>query len=222
MAVFLPDSRALLLVLALVTASGTLLAASPRALPKGTNLGRVLNIDAGSWEVDYNSHHLVMRDVTISQGTLSIKAREAEANGPDMSFDGSRWEFRGDVRITFDTGNLAAEKAIVTFTGNRIARAEASGSPAEFEQKLKSMSEPAKGRAGNIDYDISAGRVTLTKGTWFTDGRNEYRSEALVYNVREQRLQSGGDTQAAPTSGGRIHITIHPDEKEGAPEQPTP
>ncbi|MET0291232.1 MAG: LptA/OstA family protein [Steroidobacteraceae bacterium] len=227
MAVSLPDLRALLLALPLIAAPLALDAASPRS-QRTTTGDRALTIDANSWQVDYNSHHLIMKDVTITQGDVSIRAQEAEANSQEMSFDGSRWEFRGDVRIRFEDGNLSAQHATVNFTGNRIALANASGSPAEFEQRIEKLPNPAKGRAGNIAYDVNAGRLTLSQGTWLSDGRGEYRSDdlALVYNLRERRLQSGGEAIVAPEpspgggkdSGGRIHITIQP--KDEAAETP--
>jgi lipopolysaccharide transport protein LptA len=220
MAASLPDLRILLLAMALLASGGAAEAASPRSLPRGAVTDRVLNIDASSWEVDYTSHHLIMRDVSLSQAGLRIQAREAEANGPEMSFDGSRWTFRGDVRIQFEDGNLTAESAEVTFTGNRIARALANGSPVEMEQKVDKLPQPARGRAGNIDYDIPSGRVVLTQGTWFSDGRNEYRGDSLTYSVREKRMLSGGTTPASPTSGGRVHITIRPDEDAPVPAEP--
>ncbi len=224
MAVSLPELRTLLAALLLAGLPPVLDAASPRSAPRTAPGDRALTIDANSWLVDYNSNHLVMKDVTIAQGGISIRASEAEANSPEMSFDGSRWMFRGDVRIRFDDGMLQSDTANVSFVGNRIAHAEANGTPAEFEQKLEKLPMPARGRAGRIDYDINAGRMTLSQGIWLTDGRGEYRSESqpLVYNVRERRLQSGGDVQAptAPTSGGRIQITIQPDDDEPAEKPP--
>lgn len=223
------------LLLAVLLAPAVAIAASPRSLNRGAAAERELTIDAAAADVDINTNHLKLPDVTISQGGTSVKAREAEAEGPDLSFDNSRWEFRGDVRIRFEGGTLDADNAKLTFAGNRIARAEARGapgSPAKFAQKLPNPSEEARGEAGNIDFDVAAGRVTLTQGISFNYGRSEYRSETLplVYSLRDRRVVSGGNAAAAPApnaggngGAGRIHITIHPnDDADAPPEPPAP
>ena len=228
MVVSLPERRTL--VIAFVALLIPLAdAAAPRA---GVGLaaarGNEISLDAGNLEVVSATNQLRFTDITIAQGPLKIQAPQAEARGPELDFDNSRWEFRGGVRIDFEGGNLIADSAVVTFRAKRIARAEASGSPAQFEQKLDKYPEPAKGRAGVIDYDVATGRVTMNRGTWFTYNRNEFRSEQIEYNVREQRLVSGGATPAAPGAtpngggNGRIHITIRPDEDERAPAAPSP
>jgi len=231
MAVSPPDPRALLLALTLLAPLCVAQAASPRGGPKGPAADRTLTIDADSADVNTQSNHLVLKKVTVSQTGTRIQAREAEGNGPETSFVNSRWEFRGDVRIVFEGGTLDADRATVTFKGNRIERAQAIGEPAQFEQKLPNLPRPAQGHAGNIDYEIGEGRVTLTQGYWFTDGRNEWRSETipLVYSLRDRRLQSSG-SNVPPTpgaepgkGGGRIHIIIRPeDEDGGAAEPPKP
>jgi len=236
MAASLPDLRALLTVA--VLAPLVALAASPRSGPRGPAADRTLVIDARSWEVNTNTNHVVMSDVTISQAGLKIQAHQAEGTGPELSFENSRWQFRGNVRLTFEGGNLEADQATVSIDDNRIARAEASGRPAVFEQKLPNVDRSAQGRAANIDFDVGQGRVTLTQDIWFTDGRNEWRSDVapLVYSVRDRRLQSGGaapdaapapasepGSETAPKSGERIHIIIRPkDEEGGTAEPPTP
>src|SRR5512139_2023318 len=214
MAVSPPDPRALLLAALIPFCVAQ--AASPRSAPRGA-ADRTLTIDADSADVNTQTNHLVLQKVTVGQGGTRIQASEAEANGPEMSFVNSRWEFRGDVRIAFEGGTLAADRATVTFKGNRIERAQATGEPAQFEQKLPNLPRPAQGHAGNIDYEIGEGRVTLTQGYWFTDGRNEWRSETipLVYSLRDRRLQSSGSNvppapgaDPANKGGGRIHIII--------------
>jgi lipopolysaccharide transport protein LptA len=212
--------RALLLA-ALLLVTAALDAASPRAQRPGANDAAVLNLDAAQMDIDTNSNRVLLKDVTISQGGVSIRASEAEAEaeGAGPRIGDSSWEFRGDVRIRFEAGNLDADKATVRFAGNRIARAEAQGSPAKMDLRLRNLPDPVRGEAGNIDYDVGPGRVTLTNGTWFSDGRNEQRSESLVFSIPEQRLQSGGDAVPAANGGGRIRLTIRP---EGEPPATPP
>lgn len=224
MADLLPEPRILLIAIAvfLVPLAD---AASPRASLRAAR-GNEISLDANNMTVESATNQLHFSDVTIAQGPLKIQAPTAEARGPELDFDNSRWEFRGGVRIDFEGGSLSADTATITFRSKRITRAEAVGSPAQFEQKLEKYPDPARGRAGLIDYDVGSGRITMTKGTWFTYAGNEFRSESIVYSVREQSLKSGGAAPTTPggaeSGSGRIHITIRPDEEQGAPAAPTP
>lgn len=225
MADSLPEPRTILLVFAALLIP-LAHAASPRVpAPARAARGNEISLDANNMSVESQTNQLHFTDITVAQGPLKIQAPLAEARGPELDFDNSRWEFSGGVRIDFEGGNLVADNAVVTFRAKRIARAEAAGAPAQFEQKLDKYPEPAKGRAGTIDYDVPTGRVVMNRGTWFTYNGNEFRSDSIEYSVREQRLKSGGvapaSPEAAPSGSGRIHITIRPDE-ESAPTAPTP
>ncbi|MBK7250573.1 MAG: lipopolysaccharide transport periplasmic protein LptA [Gammaproteobacteria bacterium] len=169
-----------------------------------------ISLDAASSELDYQTSTIVFRDVVISQGTVRVAAREAEATGLD--FENSRWTFRGDVRIETEGGRLTSGEAVVSFVGNAIARAEITGSPAEFEQPLRNRTAVARGRAGSIHYDVGAGTVRLTQDAWLSDGSSEIRGQTLVYDIRAQRVL------AAATQGGndRVRITIHPHSPAGS------
>jgi lipopolysaccharide transport protein LptA len=192
----------LLAGLAVCSAGG---AAAPRGPAPGTE---PIDIAGRGMQIDYVGNRLRLSDVTITQGALVIAAREAVADGVELSFEDSRWQFRGDVRIRFADGSLSADLATVSFRANRIEKAAATGSPAKFEQKLESMAQPARGTAGRIDYEVAAGLIRLADKAWLSDGRNEINSDALVYNVRRQRVE----TEASPGGDDRVRITIKPGE----------
>lgn len=216
-----PERRAALVLALLLACAPAVQAAAPRSPASGAE-DRTLVIDADSAEVDSRSRQLVLRQVAISQSGMRIEAEVAEASGPEMRFDDSHWEFRGGVRLQLDDGTLRADRATVRFVGNRVARADATGSPAEFEQKLRNSTNLARGRAGNIVYEVDRGLVTLDGSIWFTDSRNEWRSDnrPLVYSLRDQRLQTGDVPAESGQDGGRIHITIRPDDE--TPADPPP
>ncbi|MEY4760350.1 MAG: hypothetical protein RLZZ200_206, partial [Pseudomonadota bacterium] len=151
-------------------------------------------------------------DVTVTQGGLSIRADRATADGTGLSFNDSRWEFSGSVRIRFVGGTLLSQSATVRFAGNRLALAQATGTPAEFEQQIEGVTRPVHGHAGTIDYDFIAQSVRLSGDAWLFDGRNEMTSPTIVYAVREQVMRN-------ETGGGRVHITIRP---EGTADVPSP
>ena len=163
-----------------------------------------ITLDASSSEVDYRSNTLLFRDVVITQGNVRVSAQRSRATGLD--FNDSTWTFSGMVRLTVDGGELRSDEATVVFERNRIVRATIRGKQAEFEQKLRDGGK-ARGRAGSITYEMTAGTVTLREDAWLSDdGRSEVRGDQLVYNVREQRVQAGKPAG----SDERVRIIIRP------------
>lgn len=195
--------RKLKLLLAVALASGAAAApAPPSALQPGQ---QPINLEATSTEVDGRTNTLVFSDVVISQGATRVQADHAHASG--LNFANSRWTFEGKVRIDAEQhGNLRSDQAAIEFRDNRIARATITGKPAEFEQKRADSDQMARGRAGEIVYDLNDGTVRLTNQAWLTDGQNEISGPLLVYNIREQRVQAA----ASPGTDQRVHIRIAP------------
>lgn len=177
-----------------------------------------ITLDAASSEVDYRSNTLLFRDVVITQGNVRVSAQRARATGLD--FNDSTWTFSGVVRLNVDGGELRSDEATVVFERNRIVRATIRGKQAEFEQTLRDGGK-ARGRAGSITYEMTAGTVTLREEAWLSDnGRSEIRGDPLVYNVREQRVQAGKPAG----SSERVRIVIRPQTRAtpANPEAPKP
>ena len=195
--------RKLKLLLTAALASGAAAApVPPSALQPGQ---QPINLEATSTEVDGRTNTLVFSDVVISQGATRVQADHAHDTG--LNFANSRWTFEGKVRIDAEQhGNLRSDQAAIEFRDNRIARATITGKPAEFEQKRAGSDQMARGRAGEIVYDLNDGTVRLTNQAWLTDGQNEISGPLLVYSIREQRVQAA----AAPGTDQRVHITIAP------------
>ena len=171
-----------------------------------------ITVDAASSEVDYRTNTVVFSQVVISQGAMRVQADHAHASG--LNFANSRWTFEGHVRIDADPrGSLRADQAVVEFRDNRIVRATANGKPAEFEQPRPDSQQMARGRAGEIVYDVNEGTVRLSDDAWLSDGINEISGPLLVYNIRAQRVQAA--TQSGTDQ--RVHIVIQP---QSAPATP--
>ena len=179
-------------------------AAAKAAAPLGSRQ-LPITVDAASSEVDYRTNTVVFSQVVISQGVTRIQADHAHASG--LNFANSRWTFEGHVRIdAAPSGSLRSDQAVVEFRDNRIARATASGKPAEFEQQRSDSQQMAHGHADEIVYDVSDGTVRLSSDAWLSDGVNEISGPLLVYNIRAQRVQAA----AQPGTDQRVHITIQP------------
>lgn len=199
--------RCAVVLLGLALASAGAAQTDPRSQP--------IRLDAASSEFDYRTNQMVLRDVEISQGDITVRAERAEATGLD--FENSRWTFLGNVRIDAETsGNLRSERALVEFRNNRMSRAVITGSPAVFEHHQQSRDLTARGRAGAIEYRVSEGTVRLSDDAWLSDGRNEISGPVLVYNIRQELWQA-----AAPDGASeRVRITILPKQDEQKDQQP--
>ncbi|HTT02043.1 MAG TPA: lipopolysaccharide transport periplasmic protein LptA [Steroidobacteraceae bacterium] len=168
-----------------------------------------ITYDAASVDVDYRTQQVVLRDVVITQGDLRVQADRAEATG--LNFDDSHWVFTGNVHIRAEQrGTLQSERATVEFRHNQIEKAIATGTPAQFEEKLQESGLTARGHAGSIEYDVGPGTVRLTNDAWLTDGRNEMKAPTIVYDINQRAVQSHSEG----TPGSRVHITILPKPEE--------
>lgn len=216
MAASLPDLRCVL--------AASLLALGVAAPPGYAQTGRdselPINLEAASSDFDYKNNALLFRRVTITQGTMQVEAEEARANG--LNFENSEWNLSGAVRIRVPDGNLSSGEARITFRDNELSRAVVRGSPASFEQRLKSDQQLARGRASAIEYDVQAGTVRLTGKAWLSDGRNEIRGDTLIYDIGQQRVVANPTGQ----DPGGVRITINPRTGETttteAPKEPAP
>ncbi len=159
-------------------------------------------------------------NVIVTQGPTSIQAGAAKAN--DVRSENSRWSFQQSVHIVTAEAKLQSESASAAIVGGQLARARAEGAPAQFEQRGAREDGQVQGRAGVIEYDFVAGVVKLTDNVWFSNGKDEFRGEVVIYNVRDERLQIN------PGGQGRVRGIIRPRQGTAAtapapaPPQPQP
>ena len=194
-----------------------LLALTPLALGVASAAELVRPGDAFSYEADVVTTDLrtqtleISGNVHVTQGTNSIQSGAAKAIGPS---ENSRWSFQKAVRIVTSEAQLDSDSADAAVVGGQLSRARVEGSPAQFQQRGASADRQIRGRAGIIEYDFVAGVVKLTDQVWFSNGKDEFRGDVLIYNVRDERVQSQG----------RVRGIIRPEGKTtvAPPSAPTP
>jgi lipopolysaccharide transport protein LptA len=142
-------------------------------------------------------------NVRVFENAMSIEAQSAAA--ADFRSDHSVWTFNEGVRIQTPQANLRSNTASASFINGRIASARVQGAPAEFERLTDAAEGKVQGRAGVIEYDFDAGVVRLRNDVWFSNGKDEFRGDLVIYNVRDERIQinPGGD-------GGPVRGVIRP------------
>jgi lipopolysaccharide export system protein LptA len=157
-------------------------------------------------EIDMRKdEHQFSGDVRIAQGPMSIAADRAAAVGASRS-DQSRWTFENNVHLQTAVADLHANKATAVIANGALTSAVVTGSPATFEQRNAVSGERARGRAGQIDYDVAKGIMRLTNDVWFAYGQNEFRGNTVVYYVNEERVV----VNPGLSDPGRVNITVRP------------
>ncbi len=207
-----PDGRpgrivapaALMALMALATAG----AQTPQIGPGFAWSADVVNSDFRSDTLD------LAGNVRVAQGVMSIEAQAATAQG--VRSDSSRWTFTDAVHIRTAAADLQSNSASAAIVDGEISHARVEGSPARFEQRGGQAESQIQGRAGVIDYDFGNGIVTLTNQVWFSNGKDEFRGDVVIYDVREERVQ----INPAGSASGRVRGIIRPRERTEAETQP--
>jgi lipopolysaccharide export system protein LptA len=172
-----------------------------------------IELEGDNLDGDLRKNFTELKNVVITGCDARIEAKLARFS--KLDFEDSRWTFEGDVRIRMEAqqGSLSSDQAVVNFRDNQIQRVVITGKPAEFEQRRTDSGAMARGRAGQIVYELGAGTINLSDDAWLSDGNTEIQSPTLVYDVRKQQVQ------ASSVRGGRgserVRLTINPASKNG-------
>ncbi len=179
-----------------------------RAAPSKT---QDIVLDAQSADADLANNNFVFHKVKITQGDMSISADQGQGVRQKSrldfeAFEDSLWNFRSNVKIAVNQGQLTADDAQINFTKQLLSKAVVNGKPAAFEQKVAKTGKTAQGRADTIEYDAGRHLVRLSKNAWLSDGQTEIRGESLKYNVLAQSIVA----EASEQGSQRVHIVITP------------
>jgi lipopolysaccharide transport protein LptA len=207
--------RAALLAAATLAVAPAL--AAELSLDKPLDLKAQLDYFADVMTLDMRADMLDLAgNVRVLQGPLSIESGTATATAQGRRSGESQWTFQNAVRINTAEAALQADTARAAVVDGRIASARIEGKPAQFEQRAKADRQ-MRGRAGVIEYDFAAGVIKLTGDVWFSNGKDEFRGDVVVYDVRDERVQinPGG------REPGRVRGTIRPRERD-VTSAPTP
>ena len=166
-------------------------------------------LDAQSTSIDLKTNSAVFSKIRISQGGMSISADQGQANqqrSADMYFQDNVWNFRGNVKITVEQGQLYSDDAQITFVNNTLSKAIVNGKPASFEQTVAKTGKLAKGHADTIDYDAGKHLVRFLKDAYLTNGDHEILGQSVKYDIVGQKVIA----EEAEQNSQRVHIVITP------------
>jgi lipopolysaccharide export system protein LptA len=208
-------------LLALVALLAPLTQANAAAAKLDRDRQAPILLDAQSTSIDLKTNSAVFSKIRISQGAMSITADQGQASqqrSSDLYFENNVWNFRGNVKITVEQGQLFSDDAQITFVNSVLSRAVVNGKPASFEQTVAKTGKLAKGNAETIDYDAGKHLVRFLKNAYLSNGDNEIRGQSLKYDVLAQKVIAEADEQ----NSQRVRITITPPPSKSQPPKPNP
>jgi len=137
---------------------------------------------------DFRSDTLELSgNVRVTQGPASIEAQSAKGRGEKA--ENSRWTFEKAVRIRTAEADLFSNLASAAIVNGQFVDARIEGTPARFEQISGTANRQVRGRAGIIEYDFNTGVIKLINQVWFSNGKDEFRADVVIYNIRDERVQ---------------------------------
>jgi lipopolysaccharide export system protein LptA len=215
MAVSSPNLLALIAVLAPLALAN----AAPSTLARDRQA--TILMESQSASIDLKTNSAVFTKIRISQGGMSISADQGQANeqrSTDLYFENNVWNFRGNVKIVVEQGQLFSDDAQITFVNNVLSKAVVNGKPASFEQTVTKTGKPAKGHAETIDYDASKHLVRFLKNAYVTNGDHEMLGQSVKYDILGQKVIA----DEAEQNSQRVHIIITPPPPKTAQPKPNP
>lgn len=163
-----------------------------------------MDIDADNTTLDGKNSMIIFNGLRLTQGRISIEADEGRASRMDL--EDSYWRFQGNVVIDVGDGRIQCDSAELYFDDFRLKKATVTGSPALYDLKRAGADEVTHAEAGRLDYNVDAGVIHFSGQATITEGGNQISSNALVYNIAEQRVNAG----STDSEDGRVRITYTP------------
>jgi lipopolysaccharide export system protein LptA len=167
-------------------------------------------------------------------------ALDSDKNAPiAIDSDNTSIDFRtgkrvltGNVEVTQGTLNIKADKIVLTYKGNELDTATATGKPVKFKQLPEGHKEMVYGESITLKLEQAKNLITLKKKAKITQGSNVITGKVIYYNMKTSKMtikgqysgkkkkvsaakQSETGKKAAPSaattsSSGRTRIVIQP------------
>ncbi len=114
--------------------------------------------------------------------------------------------YEGKVRLQQGTLIFTGNKMTVQLTNRELDTLILTGSPATYAQRPQGKDKDQHAEANIIEYYAIDERVVLQdKARIWETGADEFRSERIVFNLKDDTVDAGGGGNK-----GRVHITLQP------------
>lgn len=132
---------------------------------------------------------------------------EADSAKLDEKKGFSRYE--GNVHLRQGSLNLRGDSMTVHSNGRSVTKVVVTGSPARFSLRPDGKSADLNAEAERMEYIKSEERIILArKARVWQQGGNEFASDRISYDIRNNIVNAGGDNEES-----RVSITLQPGKK---------
>ena len=115
----------------------------------------------------------------------------------------------GAVRMEQGTLRVDAERMVIEYQGDKVARVVAEGDLAHYQQTLRAGAEPVRADALKIIYHAAEERIELIGRARLTQQRHEFQGEVIHYDFRAGKVDAAGEEHG-------VRMVWAPAEEEGA------
>lgn len=138
-----------------------------------------------------------------------------EADSAKLDEKNGLSHYEGNVHLRQGSLDLRGDSMTVHSNGRSVTKIVVTGSPASFSQRPDGKSADLNAEANRMEYMQSEERIILTRKArvWQTGG-NEFASDHINYDIRNNIVNAGGDN-----AGNRVSITLQPGKKEPTEKQ---
>jgi lipopolysaccharide transport protein LptA len=136
------------------------------------------------------SNEAVCVGFSFSDETNAISAGRASSN--QDATEGSHWRLTDGVQLSFDTTEIQANEALLTFEAGELVFGELSGNPVVMSDYIEERETPVRGTAQTVSYDSRNGTVRLIGEATLVIGENEVMGCDWIYNFVEKNYSGGG------------------------------
>jgi lipopolysaccharide export system protein LptA len=126
--------------------------------------------------------------------------------------------YTGNVIIEQGTMRLQANSIVANLNDKRqISQITATGSPAQFQQKVDPAKGLAKGQAQKIVYNAETGIITLSGNAFLQQDGASIRGATLKYSMNKGDIEAIGAPNKTGSEAGRVKIVIPPSASKSYP-----
>jgi lipopolysaccharide export system protein LptA len=128
--------------------------------------------------------------------------------------------YKGHVTINRGSMLIKGQLIQVTTKKNNMYVIKVEGKPARFKQ-LNDSNQEISAQSQKMTFSSESGILTMDKEAILIQGQNQFTSEHIIYNTRQDVVQAGKDEATSTTEPERVSITIQPQpEKNNKNDQP--
>lgn len=127
--------------------------------------------------------------------------------------------YRGNVHLIQGTLHIDSDVLTIFYTPDKkLKKVIATGQPVWYRQRPNSSDEDIRARALKMEYHADNSTIYLFQQAHVWQGVNEFTGDRIEYDTAHHIVRG----QGSKTGVGRVHVTIHPNDKETPVNNPIP